>query len=151
MSLKKYLFVFPLVCIVILAYWRYTYMLNPNLSGDPFLIKIMKGNGLANQSYDANSLTNIKSIILCWLLFFTANTIFFRTAFHSRKKANSIIALFLLISFVSALFFAADAFWFKSVALFNLASILKNFILTPMFTAIAYIMIAYFHWFDSSD
>lgn len=151
MRFNKYIFLLPLLFIIVTAYWRYTYMLNPNFSGEPFLIKIIKGNSLANQRYDANSLTNIKSIILYWLLFFAANTVFFRTAFHSRKKANSIIALFLLISFVSALFFAVHAFWFKSVALFNLASILKNFILTPMFTAIAYIMIAYFHWFDSTD
>ena len=141
--LKKYLFTLPLLFILGLAYWRYTYILNPNLDGEPFLINIKRlGNTIS-----ANSPANIKSIIIYWLLFFLGNVAFFTTLFSSFEKVKTIGFLFLLLTGVSALFFAIDILLFHSAAIFGLASILKNFLLSPMFTAIGYIRIEYFHWF----
>lgn len=142
--MKKYTFVLPLIFILGLAYWRYTYILNPNFSGEPLLIKIRS---LSALDVTVNSVINIKSIIVYWALFFLGNIALFLTLSSSHEKAKTIGFLFLLISFASILFFALDAFWLKSPSIFNLASILKNFLLSPMFTAIAYIMIEYFHWF----
>ena len=142
--MKKYTFVLPLIFILGLAYWRYTYILNPNFSGEQFLIEIK---GIPASEITANSIINIKSIIIYWGLFFLGNIALFLTLSRDHEKAKTIGFLYLLISFVSILFFALDAFWLKSSSFFSLASILKNFLLSPMFTAIAYIMIEYFHWF----
>ena len=138
--LKKYTFVLPLIFILGLAYCRYTFIINPNISGESFLI------GIKTLSNDQLSLS-IKSIIIYWFLFFHVNVALFITLFSSFKKVKTIGFLFLLISSFSVLFFVIDAFWIKSVSFFSLASILKNFLLSPMFTAIAYIMVEYFHWF----
>ena len=142
--MKKYTFVLPLIFILGLAYWRYTYILNPNFSGEQFLIEIKDSPA---SEITANSIINIKSIIIYWALFFLGNIALFLTLSKDLDKAKTIGFLYLLISFVSILFFALDAFWLKSPSFFSLASILKNFLLSPMFTAIAYIMIEYFHWF----
>lgn len=122
-------------------------MLNPNFEGDPILIKIMQNNSLGLQRVEANSVINMKSIIYFWVLFFLGNVIFFQVLFHSKEKTKIIMALYLLISLFSVGFFAIDTFWFKSATFFNLASTLKNFLLTPMFTAIGYLMMNYFNWF----
>jgi exosortase/archaeosortase family protein len=37
-SSKRYLFVLPLLFILALSYWRYTYIINPNFQGDPVLL-----------------------------------------------------------------------------------------------------------------
>ncbi|MCK5104369.1 MAG: hypothetical protein KAR17_16205 [Cyclobacteriaceae bacterium] len=142
--MKKYSFVLPLIFILGLAYWRYTYILNPNLSGEELLIEIR---GSPASEITANSIINIKSIIIYWALFFLGNIALFLMLSKGLEKAKTIGFLFLLVSFVSILFFALDAFWLKSPSFFSLASILKNFLLSPLFTAIAYIMIEYFHSF----
>ena len=145
--MKKYTFVLPLIFILGLAYLRYTYLLNSNFVGDPLLIKIKLFNANNDQIILTNSAINIKSIITYWVLFFLGNIVLFLVLFSSFEKAKTIGFFYLLISFFSAVFFALDAFWFKSLISFNLASILKNFLLSPMFTAIAYIFLAYFHRF----
>ena len=144
MLFKKYIFLVPLLFILIAAYCRYTYILNPNFSGAPFFIKIMRNANLDNQDIGAESETNIISILIFWVVFLSGNAAFFMSVFQSSFKTKSIIALFLLISFASASFFTMNIFLFRSPVLFNLASILKNFILTPAFTAGAYILFAYF-------
>jgi hypothetical protein len=144
--LKRYAFVLPLLFILGLAYWRYTFILNPNFSGAPFLIEI-KADGI---TIAPNSAINIKSIIIYWSLFFIGNIALFVSLFSVFEKVKTIGFLFLLLSFFSLLFFGVDAFLIKAQFLFNLAAILKNFLLSPMFTAVGYIIVEYFHWFGKS-
>lgn len=145
--MKKYSFVLPLIFILGLAYWRYTYILVPNFDGDPFLIRIKLFNNNGDQIIHPNSSVHIISIISYWALFFLGNIALFLALFNSFEKVKIIVFFYLLLSFFSAVFFALDAFWLKSLISFNLASILKNFLLSPLFSAIAYIMIKYFHLF----
>ena len=146
--LKKYTFVFPLVFILGLAYWRYTYILNPNFAGDPIIISI-KPSWSENPEVEVtvSSIVNIKSILIYWTLFFLGNIALFVTLFSSFEKVKPIGFLYILISILSVLFFAFDALWFKSPSFFGLGSVLKNFLLSPMFTAITYIMVEYFYFF----
>lgn len=139
--MKKHLFLFPLVFIVILAYCRYTYMLNPNFSGEDMLVKIAQDDPLVNQG--AHSPINIKSIIVYWVLFFLSNAAFFLSIFP-KGKVKLLLVLYLLISALSMFFFAMNAFLIKSPAFFMMASSLKNFLLTPVFTASGYLLIRYF-------
>jgi hypothetical protein len=111
--------------------------------GEPFLFEINKiGSAIAS-----NSQINIKSIIVYWLLFLLGNMALFLALFKTWERVKIITFFYVLLSLFSGLFFAVDMLWLKSTALFNLAAILKNFLLSPMFTAIAYIVIEYFHWF----
>lgn len=143
---KKYISVFPLIFILGIAYWRYTYILNPNFSGEDFLVEIKPFQEDINSEILPDSLINIKSILIYWVLFLFGNLVFFRTLFNSFDKLKAIGLFYLLISFVSAVFFGLDIFWFKSQTFSSMGSILKNYLLSPMFTAIAYIVIKYLNW-----
>jgi hypothetical protein len=141
---KKYVRIFPLIFILGLAYLRYTYIINPNFSGESFFIEI---NSLQNGIL-SDSAVNIKSILIYWVLFFLSNIALFSTLIHSHGKVKAVGFLYLLISFASVLLFALDIFWFDSPSLSSMGSILKNFLLSPIFTAIIYILIKYFKWFE---
>lgn len=144
-SSKKYGSVLPLIFILGLAYMRYTYILNPNFSGEDFLIEIMPFQEDINSGILPDSLGNIKSILIYWALFLIGNLVFFRILFNSIEKVKAIGLFYLLISFASGVFFAMDIFWFKSQSFYSLGSILKNYLLSPIFTAIVYIVIKYFN------
>jgi hypothetical protein len=146
-SSKRYLFVLPLLFILALSYWRYTYIINPNFQGDPVLLNYRA----YIATLGANSLINIRSIMLYWTMFFLGNLAFFLVLFSSKEKVKAIIFFYLIISFASAVFLAADRFLLPSGALFSLGAIMKNFILSPIFTAMAYIIVEYFHWFGKSN
>ncbi len=146
--LKKYNFILPLIFIFGISYLRYTYILHPNFNGEAFLIKIKLVEALDNQEATGlNTMVSIKSIIIFWVLFFLGNVALFFSLFSSIDKVKTIGFFYLLISFFSVVFLALYFFWFKSPSLFSLGSILKNFLLSPLFTAIAYIMTKYLHWF----
>jgi hypothetical protein len=95
-------------------------------------------------------MVNIRSIIIYWVLFLLGNMLFFRVLFSSKEKVMAIIFFYLIISISSGLFFVADRFLLPSEALFSLGAIMKNFVLSPVFTAMAYIIVEYFHWFGKS-
>ena len=141
--IKRIAFIFPLLFILGLAYWRYTYILNPNFSGDPTLIDIKS----LKDGAAPNTLVYMKSIIVYWFLFFIGNASFFYVLFKSAQKVRTVLFLYLLLSVISGLFLGADAFVYQSTFLFNIGALLKNFLLSPMYTAIGYIVVEYFHWF----
>ncbi len=143
--MKKYTFVVPLIFILVIAYWRYTYIINPNFQGEQMIVNIRY---LKFSQISLSSFITIRSIVIYWILFFIGNIALYFTIFGWSEKVKSIIGLYLLISFVSALFFTFDIFWFRSSFFFSLAAILKNFILSPLFTAVTYLMVSYFQWFE---
>lgn len=142
-SIKRYVFVLPLLFILALSYWRYTYIINPNFHGEPVLLDYRLYIG----SLGANSLINIRSIIIYWGLFFLGNTAFFIMLFSSTEKIKAMIFLYLIISLFSFGFILIDKFLIPSETLFTLGAVMKNFLLGPIFTAMAYLMIEYLHWF----
>lgn len=135
-----YLAVLPLVCILVLSYCRHTYLLNPNLMGDPFLLDYR----LMVSRLGAASLVNIRSILLYWVLFFTGHVIFFLSISFTRKKIALIAILFLIISAMSGIVMALDIFLFPSKVLYNFAASVKNFLLSPVFTAAMFVVLYYF-------
>lgn len=143
--MKKYTFVFPLIFILVIAYWRYTYIINPNFLGEQMIVNIRY---LKFSQITLSPFITIRSIVIYWVLFLIGNIAIYFTLFGWSEKVKSISGLYLLISVVSALLFALDTFWFRSSFFFNLAAILKNFILSPLFTAVTYLMVSYFRWFE---
>jgi hypothetical protein len=81
-SSKRYLFVLPLLFILALSYWRYTYIINPNFQGDPVLLNYRA----YIATLGANSLINIRSIMLYWTMFFLGNLAFFLFCFLPKKR-----------------------------------------------------------------
>jgi len=146
-NIKRYFFVLPLLFLLALSYWRYTYIINPNFQGDPVLLDYR----FYIDSIGANSLINIRSIIIYWVLFFLGNVAFFLLLFSSSEKIKAIIFFYLTITILSFGFLMIDKFLFPSRALFNLGATMKNFILSPIFTAMAYIIVEYFQWFGKSS
>jgi len=146
-SAKRYLFVLPLLFILALSYWRYTFIIYPNFSGEPILLDY----SLYIDSVGTNSLINIRSIIIYWVLFFMGNVAFFLLLFSSGEKIKAIIFFYLIITALSFGFLMIDKFLIPSKALFNMGAVMKNFILSPLFTAMAYIIVEYFHWFGKSS
>ncbi len=140
---KRYLFIFPLLFILALSYWRYTYILNPNFHGEPVLLDYRLYIG----SVGTSSLVNIRSIIIYWVLFFLGNAAFFLQLFSSRDKLKAIIFFFLIVSSFGIGFLIIDKFLLPSKMLFSMGAMMKNFVLSPVFTAMAYIIVEYFHWF----
>jgi hypothetical protein len=136
----KYFFLLPLIFILGLSYWRYTYILNPNTIGEPLLLDYR----LYVNKLGANSLMNIRSIVLYWISFFIGNTVFFFTLESSLKTAKNIGFVFLIISMVSGMFFIIHGLWLQSPFIYSLGATIKNFVLSPVFTAVAYIMLKYF-------
>ncbi len=143
---KRYLFIFPLLFILALSYWRYTYIINPNYHGEPVLLDYRH----YINSIGASSLINIRSIIIYWVLFFLGNTVFFLFLYSLRDKLKAIIFFFLIISFFGFGFLIIDKFLIPSKMFFNMGAMMKNFVLSPVFTAMAYIIVEYFDWFGKS-
>lgn len=141
--LKRIAIILPFILILALSYWRYTYIVNPNFSGEPFLIQI-KSDGA---SFEAYSLVKIKSVITYWLLFFAANLLLFKIAFAERHISKIAVFLFLLVSAISAVVFVLY-YIFNSMAFYTLGSMLKNFALSPVFSAITYLVLKYLPWFE---
>ncbi len=138
--LKKYIFIVPLVFILVLAYWRNTYLINPNFNGDPWIIEI---NSLDPQ-IPSKSLVSIKSIVVFWFLFFAGNVMLFTALFSSFQKVKTMGIFYILLSGLSVLFFGIDTLLTKSTLFFSFASIVKNFILSPLFTALSYLVLKIF-------
>lgn len=146
-SIKKYLWVLPFLFILVIAYTRYTYIINPNFQGEPVFLEY----GYYAQELGAHSMVNIRSIIIYWILFFSGNVIFFHLLFSSKEKVRTVIFFFLVISIGSAGCIIADKYMVSSEALFSMGAMMKNFILSPMFTAMSYIIIEYFQWFGKPN
>jgi len=129
--------------ILALSYWRYTYIINPNFEGTPVLLNYR----YYIDSLGASSLVNIRSIVIYWILFLFGNVTFFYFLFKSRQKVQAILMFFLTISVCSGGLLLLDRLLLPSKALFNMGALMKNFLLGPLFTAMSYIIIEYFHWF----
>ncbi|NJN26451.1 MAG: hypothetical protein HC819_10975 [Cyclobacteriaceae bacterium] len=96
--MKKYLFLVPLVLILALAYCRYTYVLNPNWSGEESMLRIKQRGLLADPALVALSMTvTVKSIIIYWHMFLLANAAFFLCVFPKGK-----VKLLLILTCLSA-------------------------------------------------
>lgn len=142
--MKRISIIFFVLLILLFSYWRYTYILNPNFSGDPFIISIRAVGG----SFEAYSSIKIKSVIAYWLMFLIGNVLLFRTVFARNRKLKIAVLFFLLLSVASAAIFGLNYF-FNAKALYMLGSLLKNFILSPVFPAVTFLVLNYFSWFEN--
>jgi hypothetical protein len=139
---KKVAVILPVLAILVLSYYRFTYFINPNFSGEPFLIKIRQAAGLQDIVSPGGD-ANVRSIMVFWVLFLLGNAWFSVVLFRSKVKVWFVIGLYLVTSGVSAAFFAGNWFFGHSAFLSTMASMLKNLVLSPVFTAGCYIVLKY--------
>jgi hypothetical protein len=139
---KKVAIVLSVLAILVLSYYRYTYFINPNFSGEPVLIKIRQTAGLQDMVAPGGD-ANVRSILVFWVLFLLGNAWFSMALFRDKAKVIFVIGLYLVISGVSAVFFAGNWLFGPSAFLSMTASMLKNLALSPVFTAGYYIVLKY--------
>lgn len=145
--MKKYIFLIPLAFILALSYCRYTYVINLNIHGEPIFVNIRALKYAVSEGLVQSPMISAKSIIVYWVLFFMGNLLLYVLLYGISAKSKTMLAFFLFISVMSALAFGIHAYFYQSTALFTLASRLKNFLLSPMFTALSYLVVEYFQWF----
>jgi len=139
---KKFAVVLSVLAILVLSYYRYTYFINPNLDGEPVLIKIRHAAGLQDAVAPGGD-ANVRSILVYWGLFLLGNAWFSMAMFRDKAKVYFVIGLYLAISGASAAFFAGNWLIGPSAFLSTTASMLKNLVLSPVFSAGCYIVLKY--------
>jgi len=139
---KKVTVILSVLAILVLSYYRYTYFINPNFSGEQVLIKIRQAAGLQDAVAPGGD-ANVRSILVFWGLFLLGNAWFSIALFRDKAKVWFVIGLYLAISGISAAFFAGNWLFGPSAFLSSMASMLKNLVLSPVFTAGCYIVLKY--------
>ena len=115
--------------LLVASYLRHTFLINPNLEGNPWLISIRnKSPEFAEASF--------KSMMVFYIVFGIINGLFARFILNGKVSLTMTLyfGLILLSAFMYGLFKLTDA-----EALFNAGSIIKNFVLSPLFAGTLYI------------
>ncbi|MDZ7607766.1 MAG: hypothetical protein U5K79_19760 [Cyclobacteriaceae bacterium] len=140
--MKRIAVILPVFVILVLSYYRYTYFIFPNFSGEQVFIKIRQAAGLGDAVAPGGD-ANVRSILVYWALFLLGNTWFSMAVFRTRPRLIFVVGLYFVISGFSAVFFAVNALLVQSAFLVTMASMLKNLVLSPVFTAGCYIVLRY--------
>ena len=141
--MKKVALVLSVFAILVISYYRYTYFINLNFAGEPIFIKVRQAAGLMDVTVTPGSDANVRSILVYWLLFLLGNAWFSIAMFRDRSKAYFVIGLYLAISGISVIFFALNWLFGSLAFLSTMASMLKNLVLSPVFTAGCYLVLKY--------
>ncbi|GEM_PF-2501765 len=118
------------IFLFVISYLRHTYHIYPNFVGDPLFIKIRGGS-------DTLGSTALPSLITFVILFALANFLIAQS--FNRDKRSFWLMSYAGLMFISAILYVV----FKMTEvdmIFRLGSILKNFLLSPVFTFFAYLM-----------
>jgi hypothetical protein len=134
--LKNALTVLAFLSLVLISYARYTYLINPNVSGEPLLLDYRHHVEL----YGAGSMQNIKSIFIYWGLFLLGNATLFFMRFSSHSILRVIVFVYAGLSFLSVFFLLIDRLVLPAQFLFNLGAGTKNLLLSPVFTVVSYVL-----------
>lgn len=129
------------VLLVLLSYLRHTYYLNPNFAGISFLVPIR------GEAADSGVFA-FRSMIVFFFLFGGLNWLFGQI-FLSVGKGKYMLYIFAGIMVFCALLFGvyklSGYIW-----LFHTGSILKNFILSPVYTLLMFFVLSKLVFKDSN-
>lgn len=145
---KSIRIIFLILMLLGCSYLRYTYVLNPNLSGEPPLISIEGSKRWAQHSLDLNSPADLninqfikgKSIILFWLMFGLLDYLLVWYWRGKRQDIHLFLVTYLGLTLISLIFLALHFLFKPDKVFFSLFSDIKNFLLTPLFTGIILII-----------
>ena len=131
MFINKGLFLKSGIILLLLAfsYLRHTYLLNPNLDGQSWLI------GLRDKSPEMANIS-FKSMLLFYVIFGIVNGLF--AQFILKKRQKLVMGLYIVLTLVSAVVYGLFKITDAEI-LFNTGSIIKNFVLSPLFAGTLYI------------
>jgi len=145
---ERILFLLLVLLLLVCSYLRYTYVINPNFSGEPLLISIQQSGGTVKNTLDLNDQSdrNInqfvkgKSILVFWV-FFGLLDYFLMRSWRGKQQDT---ALFLVsyggLTLISIAFLVLHYLFRPDQVFFTLFSEIKNFLLTPLFTGLIFII-----------
>ena len=154
MSARVFFFV-SVFALIALAYMRFTWYLDLNTSGRPLLVRIHQAGKAQEHSVDfsqnnspvANENLRIRSILVYWILFGLTNMALLGLYFKNKFAVISHIVLYLALSLLSLALFAFWKYLLPEDFLFQAASKVKNFLLTPLYSGLVFIFVKYFDSF----
>ena len=118
--------------LIAISYLRHTYYLNPNFRGGAFFVPIR------GEATDSGEFAFV-SMIVFFVLYGAVNWLFGQV-FFDKIRRRLMLYVFAGILILSALFFGfyklSGFMW-----LFHTGSILKNFILSPVYTLMAFFVL----------
>ena len=150
--IKYSLLAISLIFLFFISYLRFTYYINPNLSGDPILIKISEANmnmepiesGRIND-LDINTWIRGRSIMVFWLIFGLANLLFCFLGKDFKQNFMPFIISYAGFTFLILIFAGLHFILSPEVVFYKLFSIIKNFLLSPLYTGVIFIFVRFFN------
>ncbi len=149
------LFYCSLLALLALAYMRFTWYMDINISGRPLLVRINKAEKtetLQAPSTQKGAMVvseslKMRSVAVFWILFGFANMALLGSYFRNRFAIAAHLALYGMLSLLSIVLFALWKYSFPEDFLFQIASKIKNFLLTPLYSGLVFIFVKYFDSF----
>ena len=134
---------------------RFTWYLDVNISGRPLLVRISTVEKTLNENMTdepGNLIVKkgnlkISSVIAFWVLFGLANALLLWAFFGTGFAWSAHLALYGMLSLLSLALFAVWKFLLPEDFLFQTASRIKNFLLTPLYSGLVFIFVKYFDSF----
>ena len=133
--------------LLFLAYLRNSYYLHLNFSGEPMLDRMTKSGAmiLGNENIvPATRSVKFWSVVQYWVFFLVVHTAVLWAAFNNSKVLRIHWLTYFALSAVSVFIFVLYQQFHALSGLYIYASFIKNFLLSPLYTAVAYIFVKYF-------
>jgi hypothetical protein len=144
---KKLTIVVLVIFLLLLSYMRSTYLINFSIADAPAFIHYrdasLQGHRVdlqAEPSLSDNGRMRLASAAVYWVLFLAMNALFFYVAW-GRLWMYRVLIVFLCVSVASALLLLLGRIGGFTDAMYSLSAHIKNFLLSPVFTATAYIFV----------
>lgn len=132
-----------------LSYLRHSYIINFNCSGNPQVVRI----GSVQDIHKLESIQQAKNTVpfhrrlystfWFWILFFILHSAVFLVYMPGKRALLTHVVLFLSLSALSAMILGINVYWVDRNELYNFASRLKNFLLSPVYMFAAVIFVKY--------
>ncbi len=153
--ITRVFFIGSILTLFALAYMRFTWFVDLNASGRPLLVRIHQmGKAQEHSAYFlqnnrpvVNDNLRIRSVWAYWILFGLINMALLGSYFKNKFAVIAHIVLYLALSLLSLALFAFWKYFIPEDFLFQMASKVKNFLLTPLYSGLVFIFVKYFDSF----
>jgi len=116
--------------LFLLSYLRHTFLININFKGEALFIGVMEAGKLSHKLSLAS--------MICYVILFGFCNYFLATSFIKTKTSQWMllyVALAVMSAFFYAVYLATDI-----IFIFSIGSVIKNFLLSPVFPVVVFIL-----------
>ena len=149
----KIIFILSILILFIISYLRFTYYINPNLSDEPWQIKMKNGVHGSENLWDLNEESSpeirigikSRSIIVFWIFFGLTN--YFLIRFWGDSEFDRIFYLITWfgLTFIILIFMGFHVILKPEQIFYGLFTKTKNFLLSPLYTGVVFIFVKFFN------